>query len=160
MSSMAGLLGSANLGAYFASKHAVEGMAKCLREEMKPWSIHVSNVNPAYMRTPILTSGLEAAQKAFDAAPKDITSEYDTSFIQWHSNVMNRTAEDPSLVVDELVSACTDRRPEMWYFPGVMSSVMRVMPVCSSLLTDVYVWIGSAKGIPQPTAAALKKYRA
>lgn len=35
LSSMAGLLSSANMGAYFASKHAVEGMAKCLREEMK-----------------------------------------------------------------------------------------------------------------------------
>ena len=73
---MAGLLGSANLGAYFASKHAVEGMAKCLRQEMavwliynciilysvgffysniliiifQPWGISVSNVNPAFMR--------------------------------------------------------------------------------------------------------------
>lgn len=73
---------------------------------LQPWSIHVSNINPAYMRsvhsfshndqrgpeltcidwqaliilcvvvrTPILTSGLEAAQKSFEAAPKEITSE-------------------------------------------------------------------------------------
>lgn len=61
----------------------------------------------AYTRTPILTSGVSAARQSFEAAPKDITSEYDQSFIEWHMDLMTRTAEDPALVVEELVNACT-----------------------------------------------------
>jgi hypothetical protein len=26
------------------------GMAKSLREELRPWGIHVSNINPAFMK--------------------------------------------------------------------------------------------------------------
>ncbi len=41
--SMAGIYGSANLNAYSASKHALEGFAKCLRLELIPWNVHVIN---------------------------------------------------------------------------------------------------------------------
>ena len=50
MSSLAGIGGSPALGAYCASKHAVEGMAKCARQELSHWDIHVSNINPGFMR--------------------------------------------------------------------------------------------------------------
>ena len=50
VSSLAGISGSPALGAYCASKHAVEGMSKCVREELAHWSIHMSNVNPGFMR--------------------------------------------------------------------------------------------------------------
>jgi NAD(P)-dependent dehydrogenase (short-subunit alcohol dehydrogenase family) len=33
-----------------ASKHAVEGMAKSLRQELAPWNIHVCNINPGFMK--------------------------------------------------------------------------------------------------------------
>ena len=62
-----------------------------------------------HFRTPILTSGVSAAHKSFEAAPKDITSEYDPSFIDWHMDIMNQSAEDPALVVQQLVNACTVR---------------------------------------------------
>lgn len=38
------------MGAYAASKHAVEGLMKSVREELKPWNIHVVNVNPGFFR--------------------------------------------------------------------------------------------------------------
>lgn len=50
ISSVAGFYCSANLSAYGASKHAMEGFMKSVREELKPWGIYVSNVNPAFMR--------------------------------------------------------------------------------------------------------------
>ncbi len=46
VSSLAGLQGSPMMGPYVASKHAVEGFAKCLRSELRPWSIYVANINP------------------------------------------------------------------------------------------------------------------
>ena len=50
LSSIAGLISAPTMGFYDASKHAVEGFAKALRAEMKPWNIHVSNLNPGFMR--------------------------------------------------------------------------------------------------------------
>ena len=48
--SLAGLFSSPLMGAYASSKHAVEGFAKGLRAELRPWNIHVSNVNPGFMK--------------------------------------------------------------------------------------------------------------
>lgn len=50
LSSVAGFLPAPMMAAYDASKHGVEGYAKALRLEMKPWNIHVSNVNPGFMK--------------------------------------------------------------------------------------------------------------
>ena len=50
MSSLAGLTCSANLSAYGASKHAIEGFMKSVRHELSPWNIYVSNINPGFMR--------------------------------------------------------------------------------------------------------------
>lgn len=50
LSSIAGFYCSANLSAYGASKHAMEGFMKSIREELRPWGIYVSNVNPGFMR--------------------------------------------------------------------------------------------------------------
>jgi NAD(P)-dependent dehydrogenase (short-subunit alcohol dehydrogenase family) len=50
LSSVAGFMPAPLMAAYDASKHGVEGYAKALRLEMKPWNIHVSNVNPGFMR--------------------------------------------------------------------------------------------------------------
>jgi NAD(P)-dependent dehydrogenase (short-subunit alcohol dehydrogenase family) len=50
LSSAAGITSSANFSAYGASKHAMEGFMKSVRQELKPWGIHMSNINPAFMR--------------------------------------------------------------------------------------------------------------
>jgi NAD(P)-dependent dehydrogenase (short-subunit alcohol dehydrogenase family) len=39
LSSMAGLFGGPGFGPYSASKHAVEGLAKSLKEELRPWGV-------------------------------------------------------------------------------------------------------------------------
>eukprot|EP00602_Paraphysomonas_sp_CaronLab_P002054 CAMPEP_0185025510 /NCGR_PEP_ID=MMETSP1103-20130426/8436_1 /TAXON_ID=36769 /ORGANISM="Paraphysomonas bandaiensis, Strain Caron Lab Isolate" /LENGTH=269 /DNA_ID=CAMNT_0027558719 /DNA_START=292 /DNA_END=1101 /DNA_ORIENTATION=+ len=159
LSSLAGLLSGAAIGPYFASKHAVEGMAKCLREEMKPWNIHVSNINPGFMRTPILSAGLAAAKKSFESAPAEITSQYDPSFIDHHVSMMNQSAEDPMKVVDVIVEAITDKNPPMWYFPGNSANIMRVMPTCSSGVSDAINSLAASKLTPQPTPEALRNFR-
>jgi NAD(P)-dependent dehydrogenase (short-subunit alcohol dehydrogenase family) len=33
-----------------ASKHAVEGLGKSLRQELAPWNIHVCHINPGFMK--------------------------------------------------------------------------------------------------------------
>lgn len=137
LSSVAGLVSGSGIGPYFASKHAVEGLAKGLREELKPWGIHVSNVNPSFMRTPILSSGINSARSGFENAPKEITSEYDPSFVEAHIQLMSTSSEDPSLVIDVLVEAITDKYPVMWYFPGFGSNLLRFALLSSAFSPSI-----------------------
>lgn len=69
LSSMAGMSGSFSFSAYsgltmfvsgifglnthwgfLGSKHAVEGLCKCIRQELRPWGVFVTNINPSFMR--------------------------------------------------------------------------------------------------------------
>lgn len=49
--SLAGLSPVPFLGFYSASKHALEGYSEALRQEVKPFNIHVSLVEPGFIRT-------------------------------------------------------------------------------------------------------------
>jgi hypothetical protein len=126
-------------------------MAKALRSELKPWEIHVSNVNPGFMRspllpsslppfslqgsppsvlpslfrTPILTRGVTSGQKTFDESPVDITSQYTREWSEELTKVMTQAAEDPILVVDSIEEAVFAKTPQMWYFPGKAASFVR-----------------------------------
>jgi 3-hydroxybutyrate dehydrogenase len=51
LSSVAGFTSAPMMGAYAASKHAVEGLMKSVRTELKPWNIHVVNINPGFFRS-------------------------------------------------------------------------------------------------------------
>lgn len=53
MSSVAGQISAPFLGAYAASKHAVEGLSHSLRREIMPWNIDVVMVAPGNVQTPI-----------------------------------------------------------------------------------------------------------
>lgn len=53
MSSVAGQICAPFLGAYAASKHAVEGLSHSLRRELMPWNIDVVMVAPGNVQTPI-----------------------------------------------------------------------------------------------------------
>lgn len=49
LSSLAGFLSGHFMGPYSASKHALEGVGKAMREELSPWNIHVCHMNPGFM---------------------------------------------------------------------------------------------------------------
>ena len=56
------------LGAYAASKHALEAIADALRLELRPFGIEVSIVEPGTIKTPIWTRSAELAAALADEA--------------------------------------------------------------------------------------------
>jgi len=52
--SAAGYLAGPSMAAYAASKFALEAFSDCLRREMSSWGLHVSIIEPSFMRTPII----------------------------------------------------------------------------------------------------------
>jgi SDR family mycofactocin-dependent oxidoreductase len=53
-SSTAGIMGTPNVAAYTASKHAVVGIMKTLALELAPFSIRVNSVHPTGVNTPMI----------------------------------------------------------------------------------------------------------
>ncbi|MDJ1480005.1 SDR family NAD(P)-dependent oxidoreductase [Cytophagaceae bacterium YF14B1] len=57
MSSVFGLISGAGWGIYCGTKFAVEGISEALAQEVKPFGIHVTVIEPGYVRTNFLSSG-------------------------------------------------------------------------------------------------------
>ncbi|MBE9461602.1 oxidoreductase [Dyadobacter subterraneus] len=57
LSSVFGLIAGAGWGLYCGSKFAVEGLSEALAQEVKPFSINVTIIEPGYVRTNFLKSG-------------------------------------------------------------------------------------------------------
>jgi len=56
LSSVFGLIAGAGWGIYCGSKFAVEGISEALAQEVKPFGIHVTLIEPGYVRTNFLKS--------------------------------------------------------------------------------------------------------
>lgn len=57
MSSVFGLISGAGWGIYCGTKFAVEGISEALAQEVKPFGINVTIIEPGYVRTNFLSSG-------------------------------------------------------------------------------------------------------
>ena len=103
VSSVAGLTTSPYLGAYNASKHALESIAQSLRDELHSFGVDVATINPG----------------PFETGFND--RMYDT-FEQWHNDEMYFTKKktiteaskalldnqfDPQIMIDEMVEVIT-----------------------------------------------------
>ena len=51
VTSVAGRIASSPLGSYAASKHALEALSECLAQEMKPFNVRVSVIQPGIINT-------------------------------------------------------------------------------------------------------------
>ncbi|KXX69401.1 oxidoreductase [Flammeovirga sp. SJP92] len=70
ISSHGGIKAFAGFGVYNASKFALEGFSEALEQEVKPFGIRVSIVEPGPFRTNFAGKGLQIAQKTIDEYAK------------------------------------------------------------------------------------------
>lgn len=61
ISSILGSVGFANAPAYTAAKHGIQGLTKAAALELAPAGIRVVAVQPAFIRTPLISSDMETA---------------------------------------------------------------------------------------------------
>jgi NAD(P)-dependent dehydrogenase (short-subunit alcohol dehydrogenase family) len=64
------------LGAYAASKHAIEAIADTLRMELRPFGIEVAIVEPGSIKTPIWAKSGKVADALLDGAPPRLGELY------------------------------------------------------------------------------------
>jgi NAD(P)-dependent dehydrogenase (short-subunit alcohol dehydrogenase family) len=105
VSSMAGMRGMASLGAYNASKFAVEGLTEALHGELAPFGIRVSAIEPGPYRTDWAGSSLDRSE-AIDNETSD--SPYHTLNMTQKAAFEGRSGKqpgDPRQIASVLVEA-------------------------------------------------------
>ena len=109
--SVAGRLAAPFMGAYAASKHAVEGMTDALRREVAGFGIDVVLVRPGFVDT-----GFGAQEQASLAANRhEAYADAHDRFARWHREHGHAASPGPEVVAARVVTALTDPRPRTHY---------------------------------------------
>jgi len=108
------------LGAYAASKHALEAIADSLRVELSPWSIHVAIVEPATIATPIWAKGAATADEIQARASSDRSPLYAERLAAFRraAEAAGRRAQPAERVAAVVERALTAERPRARYVVG------------------------------------------
>jgi NAD(P)-dependent dehydrogenase (short-subunit alcohol dehydrogenase family) len=101
------------LGAYAASKHALEAIADALRVELRPFGVHVSIVEPGTIRTSIWERSAELAASLADGAPGGLRELYGRRTAAFARVARERGASGASadVVARVVEEALTSERP-------------------------------------------------
>lgn len=114
ISSGAGLSGFAFSSAYAASKFGLEGWMDALHDEVEPFGIDTTVVNPGFFRT-ALTS--EQSMPFTDPSIDDY-DERRAEQIEWWEDQGGQQPHDPAKLADALVEIATEEEPPRRFIAG------------------------------------------
>jgi NAD(P)-dependent dehydrogenase (short-subunit alcohol dehydrogenase family) len=108
------------LGAYAASKHALEAIDDALRVELSPWGIHVAIVEPGTIATPIWTKGAALADAIQARVPAETLALYRDRMDAFRraAGTAGRRGVPPDRVAEVVEQALTADRPKTRYLVG------------------------------------------
>lgn len=110
--SIAGRLASPFMGAYAASKHAVEGLTDSLRRELQPFGVKVSLIRPGFINTPFGEPEQEGFARYAEAGRPYAARV--AAFKAWHAKGHPKGAS-PFDVAEAIAHALTAARPHSRY---------------------------------------------
>ena len=118
MSSIAGRSSLPFMGAYAASKFALEAAADALRVELRPSGIMVSLVEPGVIATPIWQTSRDAAEANLKQMPANLEQYYGRAMNALRTRVDSIGGLPPDRVADVVTHAVAARRPRIRYVVG------------------------------------------
>ena len=102
VSSQAGLIPLPFLGAYAATKHAIEGIASTMRIELAPFNVAVATINPGFYRTGFNETGAESYGQWAHALDVHVPMPAAGPALAFE--------EDPQPMIDAMIDAIPDRK--------------------------------------------------
>jgi NAD(P)-dependent dehydrogenase (short-subunit alcohol dehydrogenase family) len=123
--SIGGRNASGFLGPYAASKHAIEAFTDSLRQELRPWGIWVSVVEPGAVATPIWEKGARVRDQLLESLPPQALELY-RPVLDAMPRVIERQAKSgvpPERVFERVQHALTSSRPKARYLVGAEARV-------------------------------------
>lgn len=122
------------VGAYAASKFALEAITDALRVELQPFGIHVSIVEPGVIATPIWERSLDMGNRNLEASPPELTTYYGRLLDRVRARIARGMGglppDDVAQVVERALEAT---RPRTRYLVGTDARLRALM---QSLLPD------------------------
>lgn len=108
------------LGAYAASKHALEAVTDALRLELRPFGIAVTIIEPGTIATPIWRKGAELFQELAEGMPDKLGELYGKRMAAFReaAAAAGRRGEPAEEVAKVIEDALTSERPRARYVVG------------------------------------------
>ena len=120
MGSVGGRVGQPFLGAYSASKFALEAISDALRRELLPWGIHVAIVEPGNIKTRIWEKGASQVEEFRAGASEEHRRLYAANVERMERVIAfaDRNGASPQKVANAVAHALTAQRPRARYLVG------------------------------------------
>lgn len=120
VSSIGGRIAGPNIGAYHASKFALEGLTDTLRIELKRWGIEVISIEPGTIRTPIWETSTAFANQLMAKMPPQFHELYPGMDAYTEKLAENGTkgGTPPEKVAEVIFRALTIQHPKTRYLVG------------------------------------------
>jgi NAD(P)-dependent dehydrogenase (short-subunit alcohol dehydrogenase family) len=138
LSSIGGRIAFPFGGPYHASKFATEAIGDVFRQELRPWRLKVSIVEPGSIDTPIWERGQRKAEEIEARAPN--TNLLYGAAIEKFRKVIEETAErgiPPEKVAKAIAHALESPRPKSRYLVGLDAKAQaRLKPLIPTALFD------------------------
>lgn len=128
-SSILGVITLPFYGAYNASKFALEGFSRTLRQELSGTDIHVSIINPGPITSKLRQHALEKYQQSIAQQPvayADVYKKMEKSYFN-PSEKDRKVMQDPKVVVDKLIHALESKHPKTHYYIGITSHLIEFL---------------------------------
>ena len=140
ISSIAGLSSAPFIGAYCASKYAIEALSDALRRELMPFGVKVVLIEPGPISTPLIDKGFANIDAVLASLRQDRLPLYRAAlekFIGFTSKAM-KNAIPPERVAEAILKALTDKSPNirMVVAAGPEKIAARVMQNAPARLYD------------------------
>ncbi len=129
MGSIGGRMAFPFLGPYNASKFAMEALTDSLRQELQPWGIHVSIVEPGSIATPIWDKSHAAAHDLRESLPEEAMMLYGemAEALDKALTEFEAAAIPPDNVAKFVEHALTAKTPRTRYVVGRDAQIQRML---------------------------------
>ena len=138
ISSIGGRVAFPFAGAYHAAKYGTEAVGDVFRQELRPWGLRVSIVEPGSIDTPIWGRGQDKATEIEAKSPQ--TNLLYGAALDKFRKVIEDTAErgiPPEKVAKAIAHALESKRPKTRYLVGLDAQVQaRIQPFIPTRLFD------------------------
>lgn len=144
MGSISGLVSFPCSGAYAASKFALEAVTDALRQELKPFGVEVSIIEPGAIATPIWGKGVRGAERYATEADPALRALYESLLQVTQQGIQHSVsnAAHPEAVARLVAEALHAKNPKTRYRVGPNANMVALMRLLPDRLRD---WMVASK---------------